>query len=125
MIGKLQRKFVLVAMFVAIVVTTSIYSFIAFENYRIADKRADFILDLISKNNGEMPEYESHQDYSGYITRETQYSIRYFSVKVTERGDLITSNMSSIASISPDDLGKIIKDIGDYGQNMAYYGSYT
>ena len=58
MIGKLQRKFVLISMFVAIVVTNTIYGFIAFENYRILNKRADIILDLIIENDGEMPEFK-------------------------------------------------------------------
>ena len=98
MIGKLQRKFVLIAMFVAIIVTTSIYGVIAFANYRIADRRANYILNLISENDGEMPEYEPR--FSEFITMETRYSIRYFSLKVTEKGDLITSNMSNIAAIS-------------------------
>ena len=122
MIGKLQRKFVLIAMFVAIIVTTSIYGVIAFANYRIADRRANYILNLISENNGEMPEYEPR--FSEFITMETRYSIRYFSLKVTQKGDLITSNMSNIVAISSDDLGKIIKEIGEYGESLAYYGNY-
>ena len=97
MIGKLQRKFVLIAMFVAIVVTNTIYGFIAFENYRILNKRADIILDLISENDGEMPEYnEAHKNYDGMITRETKFQVRYFSVKINHSEEIISTNMNNI-----------------------------
>ncbi len=125
MIGKLQRKFVLIAMFVAIVVTNTIYGFIAFENYRILNKRADIILDLISENDGEMPEYnEAHKNYDGMITRETKFQVRYFSVKINHSEEIISTNMNNIIAVSPDNVGKMISEIKKSKNNIGYYGDY-
>ena len=125
MIGKLQRRFVLIAMFVAIVVTNTIYGFIAFENYRILNKRADIILDLISGNNGEMPEYnDAHKSYDGIITRETKFQVRYFSVKLDSSDKVISSNMNNIIAISPDNVEKMILEIKENKSSRGYFGDY-
>ncbi len=125
MIGKLQRRFVLIAMFVAIVVTNTIYGFIAFENYRILNKRADIILDLISGNNGEMPEYnDAHKIYDGIITRETKFQVRYFSVKLDSSDKVISSNMNNIIAISPDNVEKMILEIKENKSSRGYFGDY-
>ena len=125
MIGKLQRKFVLISMFVAIVVTNTIYGFIAFENYRILNKRADIILDLIIENDGEMPEFKDiNKKYDGIITRETKFQVRYFSVKLNSDNNIINSNMNNIIAISPDNAENIILEINKNKSNIGYYGNY-
>ena len=124
MIGKLQRKFILISMFVIIVVTNSIYGFIAFENYRIIDKKASYILDLIIDHDGKMPGYETYDNYNGFITRETEFQVRYFSVKLSSSDEILSLNMNSIATISPENVESIIKKIRENNSSKGYYGDY-
>ena len=124
MIGKLQRKFILISMFVTIVVTNSIYGLIAFENYRIVDKKSNHIIDLIIENNGKMPKYESYNNYKDFITKETEYQVRYFSVKLNSSNEIIDSNMNSIVTISSENIEDIIKEIDNNNNSKGYYGDY-
>ena len=93
MIGQLQRKFILISMFIIIIVTNSIYGLIAFENYRIIDKKSDIILNLIIENDGKMPKYETHKKYDNFITKE---ELRIFLILLNPLAPHITSELYEI-----------------------------
>ena len=73
MIKKLQKKFIAIAMLAIIVVTGSIFGVIIIENYTRTNRQIDGILNLISENDGKIPEYKPRNDeLKEIITKETQ-----------------------------------------------------
>ena len=83
MIKKLQKKFIAIAMLAIIVVTGSIFGVIIIENYTRTNRQIDGILNLISENDGKIPEYKPRNDeLKEIITKETQFSTRYFIIKI-------------------------------------------
>lgn len=109
MIKKLQKKFILIAMSAIIIVTCSIYGIIALENYNIMNRQVDGLLNLISENGGRIPEYKPRDDeLAEIITKETQFSTRYFIIRTNNDGEILETNMQYIAAVTQEDDGKLI-----------------
>ena len=125
MIKKLQRRFIMIAMSVTIIVTCSIYGIITLENYHIMNRQLDELLNLISENNGKIPEYKSRNDeLSEFITEETQFSTRYFIIKINNNGDIIETNMQYIAAVGQEDTQEILQEILEDDKQTGYYNNY-
>lgn len=93
MIQKLQRKFILIAMSASIIVTGSIFGIIIFNNYKTIDKQNDGILNMISENDGQMPDYKPRSGYMAkVVTKEFQFTTRYFYVKLNTNGEVEETN---------------------------------
>ncbi|MBR1884037.1 MAG: HAMP domain-containing histidine kinase [Clostridia bacterium] len=127
MIGKLRRKFVLFAMISIMLVTSLIFSVIAIEMRIVTDYELDHIISIIAENGGTMPEYNSDSAYksSNYITPETRFSIRYFTLTVDSNLNLSVSNFEHIASVSESEAEKIVQDVLRLNKKKGYYnGQY-
>ncbi len=125
MIKKLQRKFILISMVATIVVTTCIYGIVVLANYIVMDRQFNGLLDLISENDGEIPEYQPHNDeLSGFITQETEFSTRYFIVKIDNEGNVIEANMQHIAAVTQEDVQEILQQILEKSKESGYYNNY-
>lgn len=125
MIKKLKRKFILIAMVATIVVTSSIYAIIVLANYIVMNKQFDGLLDLISENDGEIPEYQQrNDDLSGFITQETEFSTRYFIVKTDNEGNVIETNMQHIAAVEQGDVQEILEQVLKNNEDSGYYNNY-
>ena len=81
MIKKLQRKFIMIAMASSILVTCSICGVILIENYISTNQRIDGLLNLISENDGMIPEYNQKENEE-FFTKETPFSTRYFIIRL-------------------------------------------
>ena len=125
MIKKLQIKFIIIAMSASIIVTFAIFGIIMMVNYRTIDKQNEGILNLIIENGGYMPEYKKRDDFlSNVITKETQFSTRYFFIKLDNDGEIAETNMKYIASISPEQAGEIISKIRNEDKEEGYYEDF-
>ena len=125
MIKKLQRRFIMIAMSVTIIVTCSIYGIITLENYHIMNRQLDELLNLISENNGKIPEYKPRNDeLSEFITEETQFSTRYFIIRINNNGDIIETDMQYIAAVGQEDTQEILQKILEDDKQTGYYNNY-
>lgn len=125
MIQKLQRKFILIAMSASIVVTCSIFGVIIFNNYRTIDKQNDGILNMIAENDGKMPDYKPRNDYmANVITKESQFTTRYFYIKLDNNGEIEETNLQNISAISLDEANQMLNKIIDGNKETAYYDNY-
>jgi len=125
MIQKLQRKFILIAMVASMIVTFSIFGIIIFNNYKTIDKQNDGILNMITENDGKMPDYKPRNDYmANVITKESQFTTRYFYIKLDSEGELKETNLQNIVSISPEEAEKMLKKIKDENKETGYYDNY-
>ena len=95
------------------------------DNYRTVNQQIDGILNMISENDGQIPEYTQRDDYlADVITRETRYSTRYFYIKTDNSNNITETNMKKIASISSEEAEEIIKDILKSNQDTGYYDNF-
>lgn len=125
MIKKLQRKFIMIAMSAIIIVTCSIYGIIALENYNIMNRQADGLLNLISENGGRIPEYKPRDDeLAEIITKETQFSTRYFVIRTNNDGEILETNMQYIAAVTQEDAQEILQEVLEDDKQTGYYGNY-
>lgn len=124
MIRSLQIKFIIITMLAVIIISGSIFGLVIAENYRTTDQQTDAIIRLIAENKGQMPEYrEENSGDSSYITKETRFSTRYFTVEIDENNEIVSTNMKNIATVSSDDIENIVKNIGEkegYYENFKY-----
>lgn len=124
MIRSLQIKFIIITMLAVIIISGSIFGLVIAENYRTTDQQTDAIIRLIAENKGQMPEYrEENSGDSNYITKETRFSTRYFTVEIDENNEIVSTNMKNIATVSSDDIESIVKNISEkegYYENFKY-----
>lgn len=125
MIGKLQRNFIILAMLATIFVTGTIFGVITIENFKTVNNQIDGILRIISENDGKMPEYQPRNDELAYIiTKETQFSTRYFTIKLNNNNEIIETNMDYIASITGEQAQEFLKDVINSNKTTGYYKQY-
>ena len=125
MIRNLQTKFILIAMLSIILVTGSIFGVIIFKDYIRTNRQIDGILNLIIENDGRFPEYRPRNDeLADVITKETQFSTRYFIIKMDENGEIKETNMQHIASVNQEEALKILDEVIQKGKNIGYYDNY-
>ena len=101
MIQKIKIRFISVAMAALLVLLSVIVTGMNVINYNSIVRDADIKLDLLSQNNGRFPEYSPDNRFPiPYgLTPETPYELRYFSVLLTESGELVQTDTSRIKAI--------------------------
>ena len=125
MIKKIQKKFIIISMLSIIVVTGSIFGVIIIENYTRTNRELDGILNLISENNGKIPEYRPRNDeLANVITQETQFSTRYFIIRINDQEEIIETNMQHIASVNQEQAEEILEKVLEKNKNTGYYDNY-
>ena len=125
MIRNLQTKFIMIAMLSIILVTGSIFGVIVIENYTRTNRQIDGMLNLISENDGKIPDYRPRNDeLADIITKETQFSTRYFYIKMDENKEIIETNMQHIASVNQDKALQILDEVMEKGKDIGYYENY-
>ena len=112
MIKSLQIKFVSIVMLSIIVISSGIFGILVIENLGAINKHADGLLNMIIENDGKLPTFKpQHMDKYNLINRETRYSTRFFTVKVDKSGDIISSDMKNIVTVSKDDVSEVLKHV--------------
>ena len=127
MIEKIQRKFILTAMLAVVLVTFIIAGTINLANYIRSDSQTDYVLELISENDGSFPEYgyvDINDIDNEVITQETEHSTRYFSFKVSDDGKIFSANMMHIAMMTEDSLESCLKAVDKKDKTTGYYDQY-
>lgn len=125
MIKRLQKKFILIAMISIILVTGSIFGVIIIENYTRTNRQIDGLLNLISDNDGKIPEYKPRDDeLADVITMETQFSTRYFIIRLDNNKNIIETNMQHIAAVNQEKAEKMLQEVLLRQEERGYYENY-
>ena len=112
MIKSLQIKFVVIVMLAIIIISCSIFGIIVIENLNAINKQADGILNMIIDNDGKMPTLKPQNvDKYNLINKETRYATRFFTVKVDKSGDILSSEMKNIVTVSRDEINEVLKHV--------------
>ena len=113
MIYKLQRKFILVCTVSVLTVVTLVFGVILALNISSMNRNMDMLADRVSEGGGRFPgimEEKPHpdkipprneQDFD-FITPETPFSTRHFTVFFDKEGEVVRTNTESIYSITEE-----------------------
>jgi len=120
---RLRLQFIVVATIAVSIMLISIIGILNASKYATSEKKINKILDLLSKNNGVLPDEEVVEKILGRKTNPdiiVQY--RYFSAYVDSTNKVITMNTEHIANLSETDVIFYIRKILS-GKNR--YGNFT
>ena len=123
MFRRLRIQFIVVATVAVVVMLITIIGILNASKYATSENRINKILDLLSDNNGDLPDEDIVEKILGRKTNSDiiiQY--RYFSAQVDSSNKVITMNTEHIANLSDTDVVFYVKKILSGGK---IYGSFT
>lgn len=123
MFRRLRIQFIVVATVAVVVMLITIIGILNASKYATSENRINKILDLLSDNNGVLPDEDIVEKILGRKTNSDiiiQY--RYFSAQVDSSNKVITMNTEHIANLSDTDVVFYVKKILSGGK---IYGSFT
>ena len=142
MIYRLQRRFILICTLSVLIVVTLVFTIILVLNISSINRNMDILADRISEGGGKFPiSFDEkrppekippgYQQNFDFITPETPFSTRHFTVVFDKNGDVAKTNTESIYAIDEDMAiayaKQIIADKNDRGwiSNYRYKVFYT
>lgn len=142
MIYKLRGKFIKISTISLLIVFCIIFLLIYIFNTIQLNAGMDVLTDMISEHNGHLPKEppENHNkkplpQMPNFITKETPFNTRFFTVKLDKNEDILFSNTDFISSITQDEAidfsKKALKNnknrgwINDYRYKITYENSTT
>ena len=133
MIHNLHIRFIRTAMLSIALVLFLFLSVVMFCNIAYINQEINSILLVLSENHGDMPDYPFPETQSSAIpdslqtmhfSPETPYSIRYFVLKYSEDGRLLSSDLSHIASVTEEDVAPYLAAALTHGEGTHLMKSY-
>ncbi len=137
MIGKLQRKFVFAAMLSLLLVLGLLIGLINVFNYHTLVKEADETLSMLSELPGEQPgtftiggrENPEEWNRTGREQRrkwngERPYQARYFSVTLTDAGELVSVDLRNIVTVDESSAVDMASAAAKKGRDKGFSGDY-
>lgn len=112
MIDRLRRKFILISTVSVLGVVLSVFIVMTVCNWFSMNRTVDALADSVSTGEGRFPDYfdkdqkplkpPDEASKPGFITPETKFSTRYFTVWLNQDGELLQSDTEFIAAIDED-----------------------
>lgn len=131
MIKKLQRKFIMITMLSLLAVITLLVGTINIVNIYTTNKTADNLLMVLSENDGQFPdENRPHMNERNirkpeqFMSPETRFETRYFSVEVDEDGSITEIDTGHIAAISSDEAKTYAEQVIKNNKRTGFCDSY-
>lgn len=132
MIGKLRKKFIVVAMISICTVLTVIMGTVNILNYHKIIEDTNAVLELLAENGGVFPEKEwkdpgkkvSPPDMPRELSPETPYETRYFTVTLAGDGTVSDMNTGSIAAVDTSDVLDYVREAVEKKSGRGFSGNY-
>lgn len=136
--GRLRRKFVLVAMISVTMVLSGMIAAINVANYANVCSRADDRLGLLAQGGGAFPQDEAYGSagaQKGGSSRpdgpegvvhspEAPFETRYFTVVLDGQLDLVAVDTGQIAAVTEEDAVKFAEELAQRGSSSGFIGVY-
>jgi len=135
MIYKLQRKFILICTISVLTVITLIFGIILVLNISSMNKNMDILTDRVSEGGGRFPGYfeekpppnktphRKEPDYE-FITPETPFSTRHFTVFFDNNGEVTNTNTEFIYSITDEKAVEYAKKVMTGNNERGWISNY-
>lgn len=134
MIRKLRIKLILASMLSLFLVLVVIMGSISILNYREVVANADSTLSILAENDGVFPDLSGHskdkfspgtpKNKNHTIPPELPYESRYFTVFLTEEGDVISSNTGKIAAVDTSTAIEYAQMVWESGHQKGFLKNY-
>lgn len=135
MIYRLQRKFILISTVSVLTVIALVFAFILVLNISSMNRNMDMLADQVSEGGGRFPDsYEEkpHPDQMPqrneqgfeFITPETPFSTRHFTVFFDKNGEVAKTNTESIYSITEEVAIEYAESAMKDGSERGWISSY-
>lgn len=130
MIKTLRFKFLWIAMLSVFLVLSAIIGIANMMNYYQVEEKTGERLQFLVDNKGKLPERpkntkEKTRDRSWkHMSPELPYEIRYFTISMGEKGQVISINTRKIAAISTEEAERYAKEISKKNKNIGFYKQY-
>ncbi|MBQ1433694.1 MAG: HAMP domain-containing histidine kinase [Ruminococcus sp.] len=146
MIGRLRRRFVIIAAVSLLVVEMMIIGLINAVNYIQTNEREEQLISVISENGGEIPEFmrkdkqhpphedgempPMHNEKEGEgllgfsMNEETRFQTRYFVIKLDDEMHVTYADVMHIAAVSYDEAVQYTADVCTSGKTDGFIGNY-
>lgn len=132
MIKKLRMKLIAASMVSLLIVLLIIEGIIGMLNYNKIVTEADRVLEILGKNEGQLPKMDLYPKKDNDIPRrkghqsfsEFPYESRYFSVLMDEEGKVISSDTGKITIVDSDAAIEYAQTIWDKGSKKGFIENY-
>lgn len=132
MIKKLRMKLIAASMVSLLIVLLIIEGIIGMLNYNKIVSEADRVLEILGKNEGQLPKMDLYPKKDNDIPRrkghqsfsEFTYESRYFSVLMDEEGKVISSDTGKITIVDSDAAIEYAQTIWDKGSKKGFIENY-
>lgn len=132
MIKKLRMKLIAASMVSLLIVLFIIEGIIGMLNYNKIVSEADRVLEILGKNEGQLPKMDLYPKKDNDIPRrkghqsfsEFTYESRYFSVLMDEEGKVISSDTGKITIVDSDAAIEYAQTIWDKGSKKGFIENY-
>ena len=135
MIYRLQRKFILICTVSVLTVIALVFGVILALNISSMNRNMDILADRVSEGGGRFPEAfdeipfpdktppRNEQNFD-FITPETPFSTRHFTVFFDKKGEVARTNTESIYAIDEDTAIEYAEKAMAYGDERGWISSY-
>ena len=126
MINKLRRKFIWIAILSVFFVLGTIVVIINVINFSKVDEYSNKVISVLVENEGDFPQNFPLRPGRGDngMTPETPFEVRFFTVMLNEQGEVVFSDTSRIAAITPETAEKYAKNLYVDGEIKGMYDDY-
>lgn len=126
MIKKLRIKFIVISISSTILVLFIILGVINLLNYREAVNRSDVVLELLLDNQGRLSKdsYKIGRKKNAAITPELSFESRYFSVFISDNGEIEEMDLGKIAAVDEETAEKYARKVQDLSEEKGFISNY-
>ena len=126
MIKRLQIKFIAVAMVALFFLLLVIIAGMNLINYEAVVAEADDILGFLSENSGVFPDpdVDGRNPLPKFMSPETPYESRYFSVLIGAYGEVLLTDTGKIKAVSPQQASEYAIHIMEDGLKKGFVDNY-
>lgn len=126
MIKKLRIKFIVISISSTILVLFIILGVINLLNYREAVSRTDVVLELLLDNQGRLPRdsYKIARKKNAAITPELSFEARYFSVFISDSGEIEEVDLGKIAAVDEEMAQKYARKVEALSKEEGFISNY-
>lgn len=122
---RLRRKFILMSMLSLLVVVILLFGGINIVNYTVNTNAQDRTLQTIANGGFKNQPKDPHKaPFGGPSSPESPSMTRFFSVIKDNDGNVTSTGLDFISSVTADDAVEYAKAVSDNGKTNGYYGEY-
>ena len=133
MIRKLRMKFIGICMASLVLVIAAIMGLLNFLNYQKVMGGVEDLLELLAENGGSFPPPAENGEFQeppaafpgfDWLSPETPYETRFFSVELDGNGEIVSVDTGKIAAVDDDTAREYAAGVMDSGKTGGFAGDY-